>query len=258
MLFYEMPKLFSKLEELLSNAIDGSKKFGNPVSDYIKPSNMPIQMTNEKPLEENDSSTFSEEDIGDDRHDNKGFIDYIADIEESMVVIIKEIDAMKENLNCMSSKVDGATEEIAKVNSTGDTSAASFVRNVSRKLSLPVDAFATQLKTHVTVISDNWNKVENNYLDMLDDKHIQEKSNLQSVSNNIKALETLKTAVRNTDEKIERAVDSMKSCMGFERRLTKAITMLITEFQNYLSVTGVIVSSIDRIIAKSKVILDAT
>ncbi|MDR0220930.1 MAG: nucleoside 2-deoxyribosyltransferase [Lachnospiraceae bacterium] len=255
MLFYETTKLFAKLEELLSAAIDGSKKFGNPVSDFIKTHEIPIQKANEDPLALNDSAIFIEE-SDDCKHEDKGFLDFIADIEESMIAIVNEIDAMTENLNGMSGKVSSAIEEISRVNSTGDTSAASFVRNVSRKLSLPVDAFASQLKIHVTVISDNWNRVENNYLDMLDDKHIQEESNLQSIHKNIEALEKTKAAVRNTDEKFEGAIGNMKSCMGVERRLTKAITLLISEFQNYLSMTGTIVSSIDRIIAKSKVILD--
>ena len=43
--------------------------------------------------------------------------------------------------------------------------------------------------------------------------------------------------------------------MGMERRLNRAISMLVSELEEYLLMTETIASSIDRIISKGEVII---
>lgn len=251
MQFYKVTQLYTELEKLLAGSISGEVKFGNPVSDYVK--NIQI-------LTEQDATQVAVKienaDTGEDVDEDeaKGFLDFIADIEESMAILSSEIDSMREDMNEMTVEIVDATHEINRVKTTGGSSIATFTRNVSRKLSEPVDKFALQMKAHTSVISNNWSKIENSYLALLDDERIRTYENTEGMKTSMDSLKDMQTAIYGSDEKIEIFIESLKTNLGMERRLTRAIMSLITELQGYLSMTDTMASSIDRIVSRSKIV----
>ena len=249
LLFHKIPQLYTKLEELLTGAVNGNKQFGSPYSDFIK--NTTVQKKEIiASVEVTSNNSGFDEDV--DENEAKGFLDFVADIEEAMNKMTTEISGIQLGMEEMTAEVENATNEIDRVKRTGGDSSATFARNVARKLSQPVNTFATKLKNHVLAISDNWNAVENNYLAVLDNNRIYTKDNLEGVGETIKCLSEMQTTIYDTNDTIEGFIDSLKISLGFERRFTKSITMLITELQEYLTMTNMMDSSIERIIAKSK------
>lgn len=248
--FNKIIHLYSKLEELLAGAISGDVQFGNPVSDYVKDTQIPSMQGAISVVRDTENSVIEE---SEDNDEDKGFLDFISDIEESTIIMTSEINAMRDNMNKMTSEIKNGTREINRVNTTGGSSTATFVRNISRKLSQPVNIFASQLKGHTFIISDNWGKIENSYLALLDDGGIHKYDNFEGMRESVDSLGTTQAVIYETDRKIKDFIKSLNTCTGMERRLTKAITTLISELQNYLSMTDMMASSIDRIISKGEI-----
>ena len=90
---------------------------------------------------------------GSEEEGEKGFLDFIADIEENSQKMTEEITAMGSEMNEMNLSIDGASNEIQRVKDKSGNVNASFVRNICRKLSDPVDIFAGKLKNHVSEVT---------------------------------------------------------------------------------------------------------
>lgn len=71
----------------------------------------------------------------------------------------------------------------------------------------------------------------------------------------LKTLEDTQSSIYETDGKIEDFINVLKTDLGMERKFNKAITMLINEFEGYLTMTEKMSSSIDRIITKSEIVI---
>lgn len=256
--FNKLPKFIDELKKLLFGAIDNSVQYGNPVSDYIpnfyKDESTTAQNGNLNDVIEDDScdSSFVVEDEGE-----KGFIDYFADINENSSKITDEITSMGNEMNEMNTSINTVSNEIDHVKTQSGSVDASFVRNICRKLSSPVEIFAEKLKGHVTKIPGYWSIVENSYLSTLDNKFFQQVENIQELKESMKALNDMQDAINDSDENIEEFISVLRRSMGMERRLNKAISLLISEFEGYLLMTDTMSSSIDRILSKGEIVIGA-
>ncbi len=67
----------------------------------------------------------------------------------------------------------------------------------------------------------------------------------------------MQNSIYDSDEQIELFIDVLRGSMGMERRLNKAISMLVSELEEYLLMTEKIASSIDRIKSKGEVFIGA-
>ncbi len=252
--FNKIPALLDEIRKLLAGAMDGSIKFGNPVSDYA-PDHFPLIIQSEEPTQEEASKerdSFEHEDEGD-----KGFLDYIADISEKSSIMNTELTQMGKDLEEMNLSVKSATAEIERVKKASGSADVAFVRNICRKLSGPISECGDKFKDHVQKIGLNWDIVENSYLGLLDNKFTQKRENIKSLQESFNALEDLQNAIDGTNSQIDGLINKLNNCRGMERRLTKAIVSIITELQTYLSTTETIRSSIDRIISKGELVIES-
>lgn len=253
--FNKLPLLIEKLRKLLNGAIDNTIKYGNPVLDYIpdfyEATGKPIE--SEKNIPSENKSSF---DDTVDRDEEGGFLDCIADIDEYSEKMTNEINAISFEMNEMDSSIKQATSEIERVKVHSGSVDPSFARNICRKLSEPVDKFSKGLKNHVYEISKYWNIVENSYLILLDNQYAQNHQNVGKLEESITALEEVQNSISVSDKQIDDLIIVLQGSLGMERRLNKATTALITGLEEYLSMTGMIYSSIDRILAKGEVVLN--
>lgn len=257
--FNKLPKLVKELEKLLFGAIDGSVKYGNPISDYIPD----FYKSGENVIEHRELKTNVEEDSKDidgisEEEGEKGFLDFIADIEENSQKMTKEITAMCNEMSEMNLSINKASNEIQRVKDKSGNVNASFVRNICRKLSNPVDIFAVKLKKHVGEVTRYWDIVENSYLSLIDSQYAQKQDNLEELKKSINALSGMQDAIYSSDERIERFIDVLRGSMGVERRLNRALSLLASELEEYLLMTETIASSIDRILSKGEVVIGLT
>lgn len=254
LLFHKLSAFLAEVKKLLFGAMDNSVKFGNPVSDYIpgfftKPSSTPIVSATIESIESNENSDNNDDDEG------KGYLDYIADIIENSGGIKEEIVAMGTDMKDMSQSINQATHEINRVKAQSGSTDPSFVRSICRKLSSPIESNAEKMKRHISTITAQWAIVENSYLSLLDNHFIRNKDNLEDIESSSTTLTELRDTITETDSKIDDFISVLQTSVGVERRLTKAITKLVAELEAYLSMTDTMSSSIDRIIAKSEVVV---
>ena len=250
--FNKIPALIEKLRKLLGGAIDNTIKYGNPVSDYLPDyySSDTISTTIETVVPKTEGDTSVQED------GEKGYLDYISDIQEHASKMTDEINTMGEEMQQINSAITSATNEINRVKTQSGNADASFVRNVCRKISSPTELLASQIKGHTEEISKHWNIIENSYLSLLDNQYAQTPQNLEGIKESVTALGNMQGEIDESNNKIEGFVTVLRGTMGMERRLNKAITSLITELESYLLTTDTMSSSIDRIISKSKIVIE--
>lgn len=252
--FNKLPALINELRKLLQGAIDGSVKYGNPVSDYA-PDFKKLQSEKSSTYGSSDDTEEKSDDFIAEDDDDKGFFDCIADIEESSQVMTDEITAMGSELRETMQSVTNATNEMNRVKGKSGSGDAVFARNICRKLSEPIGQYAEKLKKHVNNISSYWNKIENSYLDLLDNPFVREPKNIEGLNKSIVGLHKMQNGIEQSDSQIDRFIVALQGSTGMERRLNKSINSLISELQTYLTMTDTMSSSIDRIISKSDVVI---
>lgn len=249
--FNKLPFLIEKLDKLLDGAVKNTVSFGNPVSDYLP--NYYTQPCETEIVETSNNDTDEIDSVNEDGE--KGFLDYIADIEENTYLMSSEINTMSQEMQENSDVITSSTIEINKVKLQSGRADAAFVRNICRKISDPTELLANQIKGHTENISKYWSIIENNYLDLLDNKYAQTSENLNGIKDSMSALKEMQTGINDSNLKIENFISVLGNTMGMERKLNKAITSLISELEHYLLTTNTMSSSIDRIISKSNLLI---
>ena len=250
--FNKFPLLIEELQKLLNGAIDGSIQYGNPVSDYA-PSFYTTPANSCAPkISQDDIAPIDTEDI---ENDDQGYWDHITEIQKNSQTLNNEILAIGSEMEQMGESVTDTTNKINKVKIKSGNPDPVFVRNVYRKLSEPIALYADKLKGHTNNISTCWNKIENDYLELLDNRFIKQPENIQGLENSIPSLIEMQTTIEESNEHIDEFIFFLQESTGIERKLTKAVNNLIIELQNYLITTDTMISSIDRIISKSNIVI---
>ena len=239
--FYD---LITYLEKNLNGARDGSVIFNNPVGDFMDKS----KITPEK--------LFIKESIEVDIPEGeKGFLDFLADVEEDTEKMTEDIETMSSEMNVMSKGINGCTEEIERVNKNGGNGTASFVRKQSKIAAEYIATFSKQLKAHNSTISSYWSKIEKNILGLLENNIAAKPENKDSLINYIKALHNMKTSVSASNESVQALKKTSLGNIGIERSMNQAIRFLDVDLASYIEMTEQMNKSIDRIIDKSKFVV---
>ena len=239
--FWKINEIISKIEKNLAGAKDGSVQFGNPIKDY-RPCNSEIK-TNEinMPEEEND--------------EEKGFLDFIADIDEETEKLTNEVNEMQEELNAMNQQMEYGTKEIDRISKTPSSGNASFIRNIARKIGTGIQEFAYKMKIHNDKIESTWGNIENNFLDLIDNKYMESETNKECLIKSVKELYTMQKAIDTSNVQFENMVSTFVSIKGVERKLNQATNSLEEQMRIYLSIMNAAISSIDRIISKAELLV---
>ena len=248
--FYKLPSLKKELTKLLKGAIDGSVLYGNPVSDILPKLDNGLDNHLEADAMLAKVNTIEQENA------DKGFLDYLTEVNDNSAKMNVELMSMVEEITDISDSVTQASYEIDRVKSQSGNLDVSFARGICRKLSSPIDNAAQKLKVHIGNISSYWDIIENSYLAVLDSKFIQNYDNLVELMNSKSGLIGLQGALKESNATFESFVAALRSSLGVERKLNKAILSLIYELEGYLSLTDKMYSSIDRIIAKSDIAIE--
>jgi hypothetical protein len=273
LLFYKMPKLIEELTQRLDGAISGKMKYGSPISDFA-PSNVTTSLKEEEKTanseeegektgvsEKTDTSKENGEKPVDAQTENEetgdmGFLDYSAEFHESTEEIVTSIESIGTDLDAMSKSVGEANRDLNRAKTNSKTLNPAFVRNLARRLAAPINDFACKLNANTTTISSRWGIAENCYLSMLDDPHIQTPENIAGVKTSIDSLYSMQQAIDTSNGQVEDFENSLRSCLGLERQLNKALNATINELDQYLSITDSMKSSIDRMISRSNLAIE--
>lgn len=242
--FKKFAELVDYLEKNLNGAIDNSVSYSNPVKDFL---------TLEKI---NDISWFSDKPtlVLDDDSD-KGFLDYLADIEENTELLTENLNSISAEMNTMNAGVSASTAEIERVKKSGGSGTASFTRKESKKVAQYIDTFSFSLRKRNTSISDLWDKIEKDTLGLLENKHASNEDNKPHLIGYLKALSTMKESANENEASFRGLKSVMEGTKGFERSLNQAIDFLVSDLGTYLTIVERIQISVDKILAKSRFVV---
>lgn len=240
--FWKTDQIINKIEKNLEGARDGSVQYGNPIKDFYPKDNVKINEATYK----NDEN-FDEEE--------KGFLDFIADIDDDTIKLTDELNKMVEEQNEMTQQMEFATNEINRVSKSPSSGNASFIRNIARKVGSYIQEFSDKMGIHNIEFENIWRRIENNFLDLIDNKYMENETNKEGLINSLTGLYSMKKSIIESNDKIEGMISSFTSVKGMERRLTQSVNSLEEQMNTYLFIMESANSSIDRIINKSELLV---
>lgn len=227
---------FNNLRSFLSasfdSAIKGSAVFSNPVQDFLsttKISNVICEATN--PEEESE---------------DKGFIDFLADLYQASEKLGNEITNMTNDMNLMSDGVDDCSQKIEKQKN------AVLIQASVKKAANYISDFSTKLKSHNTTIQQAWKEIEVNTLGLVENKYTLTGSNKNELIEYLKQLYALKDSIVQSQTGLMTLKGSFNDALGLQKAMNHAIKSANPNFDEYINITNDILTSIDRILNKSK------
>lgn len=240
--FWKTEQIINKIDKNLEGAKDGSVQYGNPIKDFY-PKDI-VKLNNS--THEN-SENFEE--------DEKGFLDYVADINEDTNKLTEELNKMIEEQNEMTQQMEFATNEINRVSKSPSSGNAGFVRNIARKVGSHIQEFSNKMELHNNEFEDIWRRIENNFLDLIDNKYMENDDNKEGLINSLIGLNSMKNSIIESNDKIEEMISSFSSIKGMERKLTQAVNSLEEQMKTYIFIMQSAYASIDRIINKAELLV---
>lgn len=241
--FKKFAELIDYLKVNMDGAVNGTVSYSNPVKDFMTLAGLEsINQFQEKAIELKDDT-------------DKGFLDFLAEIEENANSLSAEIDSLNEEIEIMSDGISKSAMEIERVNQSGGNSIAAFVRKESKKAAGYINEFATKLRIHNQTIETLWDEVENNTLGLLENEYANQEGNQDSLIEYLCSLREMKVAITESNVSVEELKDSMNGNLGIERSMNQAIRFVVDDLSTYVGNTQRIAMSIDKIIAKSKFVV---
>jgi hypothetical protein len=239
--FKEFKELTEDIRRNLYGAISGDVYFRNPVKDFITTSGI-----HNTPWFDNEKIIVEIE------HSEKGFLDFIADIEEDTEQLTECITEIVNDMQIMTEGIERSTSNIEKVGGTGS---ASFARKEAKKVAGYMNAFSAELKSHNTNYATLWNRIEKNILGLLEFKISAKEEDKTDIIEYMRSLKLFQLTILSSRKSIAGMKEASFKNLGFERTLNQAIRFLDQDLQTQLDAMDFSLTSIDKIISKSKFVV---
>lgn len=241
--FKKFAELIEYLKVNMDGAVNGSVSYSNPVKDFMALHKL------------EDKKYFADPPLKLEEDTDKGFLDFVADIEENIEALSTDIQQMTDEMGNMSNGISKSAEKIERVNQTGGNSTGAFVRKEARKAAKFVDAFATKLQKHNKTMENLWDKIEIDTLGLLENHFAANEDNRQSLIEFLTSLLEMKNSIYESNESVEDLKKSMNANIGIERNMNQAIRFCVEDLSTYIENTQRMTVSIDKLIDKSKFIV---
>lgn len=239
--FTKFAELIEALDKYLHGAISEEIIFSNPVNDFL---------STQKETDIIKSIYANNNEIELSENTEKGFLDFMAEIEDNVKQMTDNTNQIINDLNIMTNNISNSTEKINKVGGNGS---ASFVRKETKKVANYIETFSTNLHNYNNDNSNLWDQVEKNILGLLENKHASQ--NKEELVSFLKSLKITQNNIIESCTSVKKMKNAAKETLGIERSLNQSIHFLDKDLTNYLSIMQQICCSIDRILDKSRFVV---
>jgi hypothetical protein len=242
--FKKFDELLEYLKSNLHGAVTGDIVFSNPVKDFLNQGGI------------KGATWFDNEKIALAFEDgDKGFLDFLAEIEEDTNILTKNINKMIEDMNTMNDGINKVTSSLERAQKSAGSGNASYVQKEARKAAEYIGTFSKQLKSYNSIFSEQWNKVEKNTLGLLENVHATTDENIANLINLLKMLSDVKYGIISSRKNVEYFKNASLKNIGIQRTLSQSIRFLDEDLKTYLNIMDLMLSSIDKILNKSKFVV---
>lgn len=242
--FIKFAELIEYLKNNLKGAVDNTVVYSNPVKDFLDLEGI----QNISWFSKNDAIIISDE-------SEKGILDYIANIEESINEFNEHLNAMTSDMIDMNNGVSMCTSEIDRVNKNGGNGTVAFVRKTTKQAAKHIESFSLKLKVHNSEMVALWDEIESNTLGLLENPLSVKEKNIEGLISYLKSLFRMKDAAKSSAQSVESMRTTLESIMGIERSMNQAIRFADEDLCKYVMFTEKMSASIDRIQNKAKFIV---
>lgn len=243
--FKKFAELIVYLKTNLNGAVDNSVSYSNPVKDFL-------ELTGEK-----DVSWFSDtkDSIVLPDESDKGFLDFLADIESNTDKLTKNLNEINSDINEMTKGVEHSTSEINRVKTTGGSGTAAFVRKETKNAAKIIETFDKKLKEHNANLVSLWNEIEKNTLGLIENPYSSKSGNRESLIIYLKSLYNMKSSATSCAESVNVLRQTMRNNMGIERTMNQAIRFVDEDLSSFINFTDMLGASVEKILAKARFIV---
>lgn len=242
--FKKFTELLEYLKINLNGAFDNSVIYGNPVKDFLDSAGIKevSWFTEKKIVELSDES-------------EKGFLDFLADIETNAEKLTANINEIICEMQEMNSGLSTSASEINRVNKNGGSSTATFVRRETKKAANHIATFCSKLRVHNKKMSELWDEIEMNTISLLENPFSNRIENREGIISFLKSLYTMKVAISGSAVSIKGLQTTMQSIVGIERSMNQAVRFANEDLTTYVNFTERLCASIDKILAKARFVV---
>lgn len=242
--FKKFAELIEYLRINLNGAIDDSVIYGNPVKDFLDSAGM------------KDVPWFSQKENREiNNASEKGFLDYLADIEANAEELTNDINQMINDMDEMNEGINSCSSEINRVNKTGGNGNATFVRKETKKAAKFIESFSSKLRNHNRNMTELWDEIENNTIGLLENPFSSKNENREGLISFLKSLYEMKENASGSSDSINEFRSTMQSIVGIERSMNQAVRFADEDLTTYVQFIERMCASIDKILAKSKFVV---
>ena len=242
--FKKFDFLVKELTRYLNGAINGTVAFGNPVTDFLT-------TKDEKELAKVLFRGTQQEELPSE----KGFIDYLADIEEESAVITDALVDLTTDMNTMSTGIEQCTNEMERVQKTGGSGTASFMKKQARKAANLINTYSLSQRKNNNTFNEKWPSIEHSCLLLIENKHIDTPENREGLVSFLKTLHSMKVASLATYGQVQGFLEGFTAIKGIQSSLNQAVSSLEIDIKQFLCFIEQMCASIDRIHEKSKFVV---
>ena len=242
--FKKFAELLEYLNANLNGAIDNSVIYGNPVKDFLDSAGI------------KDVSWFAEKEVVElSNESDKGYIDFLADIETNAEKLTANINEMTSEMQEMNDGIARSSSEIDRVNKNGGSGTAAFVRKETQKVAKHIEIFSSKLRGHNKNMSELWDEIEKNSIGLLENPFSNRPENRDGLIKYLKSLYNMKTAAVGSAESISGLRATMQGIVGIERSLNQAVRFANEDLTTYVNFTERLCASIEKILAKARFVV---
>lgn len=242
--FKKFAELLDYLKINLNGAVDNSVIYGNPVKDFLDSAGI------------KDVSWFAEKEVVElSDESDKGFIDFLADIETNAEKLTANINEMTSEMQEMNDGIARSSSEIDRVNKTGGSGTAAFVRKETKKVAKHIETFSSKLRGHNKNMSELWDEIEKNSIGLLENPFSNRTESRDGLIKYLKSLYNMKTAAAGSAESISGLRATMQGIVGIERSMNQAVRFANEDLTTYVNFTERLCVSIDKILAKARFVV---
>lgn len=242
--FVKFAELIDSLNKYMYGAATGEIIYSNPVSDFL---NTKTEKEIIASIQQSDKAITLEEDS------DKGFLDFLAGIEENAKEMTNNINNMSKDMNTMATGISTSTSEIERVNKTGGNGTATFIRKEAKKVAKHIETFSMELRSYNQTYIESWSKIEKDTFGLIENKFAEQ--NTENLITYLKSLKKMQIAIKESCLSIENMKKSSLNNLGMERTLNQAIRFLDEDLANYITIMEQITASIERIFEKSRFVV---
>ena len=242
--FAKIDEAKEALTKYARGALDGSTKFGSPVTDFLpveisfvprgnSPATTADVPTNELPT--NDALDNPDE-------DTRGFLDHLIAITDGYSRIAEITKGVTIDLEELTQSTNVTTEEFTLISANTSASSPAAARHTSRKLATQIGNFTSKLKKANAEYSSIAQETEDSLEFAVSFQREQLDANDPAVNEQLESLSSLQVSVTDGRDSFLTLADIMDGLPRIERRLNREVARASEEIR-------VMASNLDRTIA---------